>query len=72
VVIGGRAGTELTVEVVNPTPSGPSGPSGAALPGAGLGLIGLSERVQLSGGRLDHGRDDDGRFRLRARLPCSD
>jgi signal transduction histidine kinase len=66
VFVGGRAGTEVIVEVVSPAPTWPSG---ATLPGAGLGLIGLSERVQLGGGRLDHGRDDDGRFRLRARLP---
>nr|WP_242677483.1 histidine kinase [Streptomonospora litoralis] len=36
--------------------------------GSGTGLVGLTERVQLAGGRLDHGRSGD-RFRLHARLP---
>jgi signal transduction histidine kinase len=41
----------------------------SALPGAGTGLIGLSERVTLAGGELEHGVDRDGAFVLRARLP---
>jgi len=43
--------------------------AGAALPGAGTGLIGLAERVSLAGGELEHGIDPDGAFVLRARLP---
>jgi signal transduction histidine kinase len=43
--------------------------SGSPLPGAGTGLIGLAERVTLSGGELEHGVDRDGAFVLRARLP---
>jgi signal transduction histidine kinase len=39
------------------------------LPGAGTGLIGLTERVTLAGGELEHGIDSDGAFVLRARLP---
>jgi signal transduction histidine kinase len=39
------------------------------LPGAGAGLIGLTERVSLAGGQLEHGVDPDGAFVLRARLP---
>jgi len=66
VLVRGHAGADLTIEVANPTPSWPPV---VTVPGAGLGLIGLGERVQLSGGRLDHGRDDDGTFRLRARIP---
>ena len=38
------------------------------LPGAGTGLIGLTERVTLAGGELEHGVDPDGAFVLRARL----
>lgn len=30
---------------------------GAEVPGSGLGLVGLAERAELRGGRLDHGRD---------------
>jgi signal transduction histidine kinase len=41
----------------------------AEIPGTGTGLIGLRERVDLVGGRLDHGRTPDGEFRLRAWLP---
>jgi signal transduction histidine kinase len=43
--------------------------SGSALPGAGTGLIGLTERVALAGGRLEHGVDPGGAFVVRARLP---
>jgi signal transduction histidine kinase len=39
------------------------------LPGAGLGLVGLAERVALAGGSLDHGEDPAGRFVVRATLP---
>lgn len=39
------------------------------LPGAGSGLIGLGERVELAGGELRHGRDADGDFVLAATLP---
>ena len=39
------------------------------LPGAGTGLIGLTERVALAGGKLEHGVDADGAFVVRARLP---
>src|SRR5205823_6561262 len=38
----------------------------APLPGARTGLIGLSERVSLAGGTLEHGVDPDGAFVLRA------
>ena len=41
------------------------------LPGAGTGLIGLSERVALAGGQLEHGPDAHGDFVLRATLPWS-
>jgi signal transduction histidine kinase len=41
----------------------------AAVPGAGAGLIGLAERVELAGGSLSHGADASGDFVLRAELP---
>ena len=39
------------------------------LPGAGMGLVGLSERVGLVGGELEWGRAEDGGWRVRAHLP---
>jgi signal transduction histidine kinase len=43
-----------------------SGPSDG---GGGLGLLGMAERVAAFGGRLTHGRTDDGSFVLTASLP---
>ncbi|MDR7277857.1 sensor histidine kinase [Catenuloplanes atrovinosus] len=63
VTVGGGPGDGLTVEVTNPA----APPAG--LPGAGAGLIGLRERVDLVGGRLEHGWTEAGDFRLRAWLP---
>ncbi|MEV4348173.1 histidine kinase [Actinoplanes sp. NPDC049596] len=64
VALTGGPGTGLEVEVCNPlAPAGaPPGWSG------GAGLVGLTERVQLAGGRLDH-QAAGGEFRLRASLP---
>ncbi len=63
--VGGAAGADLTIEVVNPLPvAAPVKP----LPGTGLGLIGLTERATLAGGHLAHG-PTAGEFRLIARLP---
>jgi signal transduction histidine kinase len=39
------------------------------VPGAGRGLIGLSERAVLAGGRLQHVITTDGEFELRVQLP---
>jgi signal transduction histidine kinase len=39
------------------------------IPGAGTGLIGLTERAELAGGRLEHGATQDGEFVVRAWLP---
>ncbi|GIF46365.1 signal transduction histidine kinase [Asanoa ferruginea] len=64
VTLAGSPGGELTIELHNPLSSGLP-----ELPGAGVGLIGLTERVSLAGGQLDHEIDADGEFRLRARLP---
>jgi signal transduction histidine kinase len=62
---GGR-GRGLVVQVANPVPARTATTD---VPGAGLGLIGLAERVQLAGGELDCGPESDRRFVLRARLP---
>jgi len=58
---------ELTIEVRNRAPLRPI-PS-PALPGAGSGLIGLGERVELAGGELRRGVDADGDFVLTVTLP---
>jgi signal transduction histidine kinase len=66
VTLDGAAGSGLTVEVRNRLPVGGVA---APIPGAGTGLIGLSERTSLAGGRLEHGRTPGGDFELRAWLP---
>ncbi len=58
----------LEVEIRSLAPVAVAGP-GSPLPGAGTGLIGLTERVTLAGGELEHGVDAEGAFVLRARLP---
>ncbi|MCZ2825909.1 MULTISPECIES: sensor histidine kinase [unclassified Modestobacter] len=67
VLVEGGPGAGLVVELRNPTPAG--GEIVPALPGGGTGLVGLLERVSLSGGHLEHGWTPDGEFRLRAELP---
>jgi signal transduction histidine kinase len=62
----GGPGDGLAVEIRNRWPVG--GP-GSPIPGTGTGLVGVAERVTLAGGRLEHGRDADGDFRLAAWLP---
>ncbi|MET7617421.1 histidine kinase [Streptomyces sp. NPDC005408] len=65
VVVSGGPGRGLTVDVDNPAPVGEV----EKVPGSGQGLIGLTERATLAGGRLEHGATDDGGFRVRAWLP---
>ncbi|MYW06588.1 histidine kinase [Streptomyces sp. SID3343] len=63
------AGEEgLAIEVVNRMPHGRAS---SDIPGAGVGLIGLRERVALIGGRLEHGHTDTGDFRLSVWLPLT-
>ncbi len=61
--ISGCAERGLTVQIDNELAPG------SGLPGAGAGLAGLRERVQLVGGRLEHGPTPTGSFHLRAWLP---
>ncbi|MFF8506531.1 sensor histidine kinase [Streptomyces sp. NPDC015492] len=65
VTVRGRPGEGLTVDVHNPAPDGPVPP----VPGSGQGLIGLTERAVLAGGRMEHGPAPDGGFSLHAWLP---
>jgi len=66
VLLGGRRGRNLLVVVINRT--GPDTADPGRIPGSGSGLVGLRERVQLAGGRLD-AKSGHGRFRLWAVLP---
>jgi signal transduction histidine kinase len=63
VAVSGCADEGLVVEVGNALVRG------GTIPGAGAGLVGLRERVQLAGGRLEHGPTPAGRFMVRAWLP---
>ncbi|MBW5248772.1 sensor histidine kinase [Streptomyces sp. P01-B04] len=67
VTVTGGPGRGITVEVSNPAPVEPF----EQVPGSGQGLIGLTERATLAGGRLDHGPEPDGGFGVRAWLPWS-
>jgi signal transduction histidine kinase len=64
-LLGGTPGTGLLIDIRNPLPAEESAP---LVPGSGLGLVGLTERVRLAGGQLDH-EIIDGEFRLHASLP---
>ncbi|MEU4392577.1 histidine kinase [Kribbella sp. NPDC023855] len=65
VTLTGRPGSRLELEIRNPLRVG--APAGTT-PGSGLGLLGLTERAELMGGRLEH-RSTDGNFLIRAWLP---
>ena len=66
VSVSGRAGTGLLVSVCNRLPVAQH--AGPALPGAGLGLVSLAERVSLAGGTFTHGPTPDGDFAVKAAL----
>lgn len=63
--VSGGPGDGLTVSVRNPAPPGEV----PHVPGSGQGLIGLTERAALAGGRLEHEGDGGGGFEVRAWLP---
>jgi signal transduction histidine kinase len=65
VALSGAPGDLLDVEVSNPI----GARAGIALPSAGVGLAGLTERAVLAGGTLEHGARADGSFVVEARLP---
>ncbi|MEW2049194.1 histidine kinase [Streptomyces sp. NPDC005476] len=65
VTVAGGPGEGLAVTVRNPAPEGDVPP----VPGSGQGLIGLTERAALAGGRLEHGAWGPGGFEVRAWLP---
>jgi signal transduction histidine kinase len=61
----GKPGDGLVVEVVNVRPVSAE----TLLPGAGVGLVGLRERVELAGGHLDAGPTASGGWQVRAWFP---
>ncbi|MET0816527.1 MAG: histidine kinase [Solirubrobacteraceae bacterium] len=65
--LSGRPGDGLEIEVRNPM--GTFRPERAVPAGSGAGIIGLSERAHLAGGKLEHGRTQSGDHRLWAWLP---
>lgn len=65
VQISGRPGGRLSIDIRNRLPDDRSQPAAV---GGGMGLVGLTERVQLAGGVLDH-QLRDGEFELHAWLP---
>ena len=65
VLLDGGPGADLRIQISNPCPPPAARP---AVPGAGLGLVGVSERAALAGGAVEYGRQGDD-FRLEARLP---
>lgn len=65
VLVSGAPGEGLTLSVRNPPPPGDV----PKVPGSGQGLIGLTERATLAGGRIEHGAAGDGGFRIDAWLP---
>jgi signal transduction histidine kinase len=74
VSLSGCAGEGLLVEVRNRLPVGGvlAGEPAGELPGSGLGLVSLAERVALAGGTLAHGPDGGGDFVLTAAFPWED
>jgi signal transduction histidine kinase len=63
----GSTAEALRIEIRNPAPL--VAPPAPALPGAGSGLVGLSERVQLADGELRHRVAPSGEFVLEVTLP---
>lgn len=61
----GAPGDGLDITVHNPAPEAEAPP----VPGSGQGLIGLTERATLAGGRLEHRVTGTGGFEVRAWLP---
>ncbi len=68
VALSGMPGGDLLVRITNPLSRQPSA-AGSAIPGSGLGLVGLRERAVLTGGTLDHWITPGGDFELEARMP---
>ncbi|MER5645620.1 histidine kinase [Streptosporangium sp. NPDC002524] len=68
ITLAGTPGGELDVGVRNSPATGKT----ARPPASGFGLLGLTERIGLAGGELDHHPTSDGGYVLTARLPWPD
>ncbi|MEU0092707.1 histidine kinase [Kribbella sp. NPDC006257] len=68
VFVKGAPGTGVTVRVTNVRPVA----ADSLLPGSGAGLVGLRERVSLSGGSISAGPTAEGGWRVEAWLPWSE
>ncbi|WP_432252619.1 sensor histidine kinase [Streptomyces sp. HNM1019] len=68
ITLRGAAGDSLDVSVHNSPATGATAPP----PASGFGLLGLTERVELAGGELDHRPTPDKGYLLTARLPWPD
>ncbi|MBO2454143.1 sensor histidine kinase [Actinomadura barringtoniae] len=66
VALEGSPGDRLVIDIRNRLPADPG--AAPSIPGSGTGLVGLTERVRLAGGSLDH-QVTGGEFRLHAWLP---
>ncbi|MFE6736389.1 sensor histidine kinase [Microbacterium sp. NPDC057650] len=64
VSVAGEPGEGIAIRVRNQASAQASG-----LPGSGLGLVAMRERVERTGGRIQHGEADDGAYVLSAWLP---
>jgi signal transduction histidine kinase len=62
IALDGEPGSLLRIDVSNPLGNN------STIPGSGTGLVGLTERVRLAGGQLDH-RATGTEFRVSASLP---
>ncbi|WP_168581232.1 sensor histidine kinase [Gephyromycinifex aptenodytis] len=67
VTIDGHPGGQLRMQVSNPLAESAVQPP----PGAGVGLLGLAERAELTGGSLQHGTEQ-GRYLVCLSLPWAD
>jgi signal transduction histidine kinase len=68
VILKGTAGDELHVSVLN----SPATQATTRPPTSGFGLLGLTERIALAGGELDHHPTPDNGYLLTAQLPWPD
>ncbi|WP_446222673.1 sensor histidine kinase [Nocardia sp. IBHARD005] len=64
-----RRDQDILVEITDSGGVPAQASPGTEIPGAGMGLVGMRERVAVLGGTLNAGRLDDGRWRVRANLP---
>lgn len=69
VTISRAPSSALLVRIVSRPAVGVAARSEVRQPGTGSGLVGLAERVELTGGELKFGNDETGDFVLVAALP---